>query len=190
MFKLVERMINVIGIKICRWALVQIYCRDVGVCCQSWGRQGRSFATNTLGEAINLHQCSVAGLNGYYSAFEWLQIILQLCGNDTKIMFISGCSAWIWSRPRSLILDLVPAPCCEPGPLWSHRNSFSLYIVCFPSLCIFIAMRYNSCSLYPCVYKSGKFPNNLYLEICPCPGNSCLSDLYQYDNLVSSNLSS
>ena len=44
----------------------------------------------------------------------------------------------------SLILDLVPAPCCEPGPHWSHRNSFSLYIVCFPSLGIFIAMRYNT----------------------------------------------
>ena len=26
--------------------------------------------TNTLGEAINLHQCSVAGLNGFYSKFE------------------------------------------------------------------------------------------------------------------------
>ena len=63
--------LDVIGIKICRWALVQIYSQDVGVCCQSWGRQGRSFATNTIGEAINLHQCSVAGLNGYYSAFEW-----------------------------------------------------------------------------------------------------------------------
>ena len=60
-----------IGIKICRWALVQIYSRDVGVCCQSWGGQGRIFATNTLGEAINLHQCSVADLNGYDSAFEW-----------------------------------------------------------------------------------------------------------------------
>ena len=66
-------------------------------------------------------------------------------------MFSSGFSAWIWYRlPAvnrdhwSLILDLVPAPCCEPGPLWSHRNSFSLYIVCFPSLGIFIAMRYNT----------------------------------------------
>ena len=83
-------MVPTIGIKISRWALVQIYSRDVGVCCQSWGR---SFATNTLGEAINLHQCSVAGLNGYYSAFEWYKIILQLCGNDTKIMFSNGCSA-------------------------------------------------------------------------------------------------
>ena len=69
--------------------------------------------------------------------------ILQLCGNDTKIMFSSGCSAWIWSQLWSLILDLVLAPCCEPGPLWSHRNSFSLYIVFFSSLGIFIAMRYN-----------------------------------------------
>ena len=60
-----------IGIKIRRWALVQIYSRDVGVCCKSWGRQGRSFATNTHGEAINLHQGSAAGLNGYYSEFEW-----------------------------------------------------------------------------------------------------------------------
>ena len=33
----------------------------------------------------------------------------------------------------------------EPGfgPLQSHRNSFSLNVVCFPSLGIFIAMRYN-----------------------------------------------
>ena len=38
---------NIIGIKICCWALVQIYSQDVGVCCLSWGRQGRSFATNT-----------------------------------------------------------------------------------------------------------------------------------------------
>ena len=42
-------------------------------------------------------------------------------------MFSSGFSVWIWSRLHavnrdhwSLILDLVPAPCCEPGPLWSH----------------------------------------------------------------------
>ena len=54
----------------------------------------------------------------------------------------SGASFWIWSRLRSLILDLVLAPCCEPGALLSHRNSFSLYIVCFPSLGSFIAMRY------------------------------------------------
>ena len=56
----------------------------------------------------------------------------------------SRASFWIWSRLSSLILDLVPAPCCEPGPLWSHRNSFSLYIVRFPSLGIFIAVRYNN----------------------------------------------
>ena len=62
---------SVIGIKICCWALVQIYSRDIGACCQSWGRQGRSFVTDTLGEAIHLHQCSVADFNGYYSAFEW-----------------------------------------------------------------------------------------------------------------------
>ena len=64
-------------------------------------------------------------------------------------MFSNGCWAWIWYRLRSLILDLVPAQslnldlvpadCCEPGPLWSQRNSFSL---CFPSPGIFIAMRY------------------------------------------------
>ena len=57
---------------------------------------------------------------------------------------------WIWSRLWSLILDLVPAPCCEPGPLWSHRNSFSLYIVCFPSPGIFIAMRYNTDHISKC----------------------------------------
>ena len=44
-------------------------------------------------------------------------------------MFFNGCGAWSWSRLRSLTLDLVPAPCYEPGPLWSHRNSFSLNIV-------------------------------------------------------------
>ena len=63
--------ISIIGIKIRRWALLQIYSRDVGVCCKSWGRQVRSFATNTHGKAMNRHQCSVAGLNGYYSEFEW-----------------------------------------------------------------------------------------------------------------------
>ena len=62
-----------IGIKMHRCALVQIYSQDedVGVCCKSWGRQGQSFATNTHGKAINLHQCSVVDLNGYYSEFEW-----------------------------------------------------------------------------------------------------------------------
>ena len=37
----------IIGIKIHHWALVEIYSRDVGVCCQIWGCQGRSFARNT-----------------------------------------------------------------------------------------------------------------------------------------------
>ena len=103
----------VTGIKICRWAKVQISSRDIGVCCQNWDSQGRSFATNNLGEAINLHQCSVAGLNGYYSAFEWYKFVLQLCGNDTTIFFC--CWAWVWSRLRSLSLDLVPSQEPQPG---------------------------------------------------------------------------
>ena len=32
--------------------------------------KAESLPTNTLVEAINLHQCSVADLNGYDSAFE------------------------------------------------------------------------------------------------------------------------
>ena len=85
-------------------------------------------------------------------------------------MFSNGCSAWIWSRLWSLILDLVPAPCCEPGPLWSHRNSFSLYIVCFPSPGIFIPMRYN-------IYLSCI----LILRWCRCErhkNNHCFSSFF------------
>ena len=38
---------------------------------------------------------------------------------------------------------MVPVHSSEPGPLSSHRYSFSLNIVGFPSPGIFIAMRYN-----------------------------------------------
>ena len=35
---------------------------------------------------------------------------------SSQYLFQRG-PTWIWSRLWSLILDLVPAPCCEPGPL-------------------------------------------------------------------------
>ena len=76
----------VIGIKNRRWALVKIYSRDVGVCCKSWGRQDRSFATNTHGEAINLHQCSVVGLNGYYQKL--INIKVSISGEMAIIPYI------------------------------------------------------------------------------------------------------
>ena len=70
--------------------------------------------------------------------------ILQLCGNDTKIMFVmvaqsgfgpgSGASFWIWSRLPAVNWDHFGA---------TETGSFSLYIVGFPSPGIFLAMRYN-----------------------------------------------
>ena len=66
----------------------------------------------------------------------------------------SGASSWIWSRLRSLILDLVPAqephpgfglaPCCEPKTtLKPQKQLLTEHSMCFPSPGIFIAMRCN-----------------------------------------------
>ena len=96
-----------IGIKICRWAFVQIYSWNVGVCCKSWGRQGQRFATNTVCEVMNLYQHSVAGLYGYYIAGLSDKNVLQLCENDTKIQLSNGWWAGTWSRLTM---------CSEPRP--------------------------------------------------------------------------
>ena len=64
------------------------------------------------------------------------------------------------------LLDLVPAHCCEPGPLWSHRNSFSLNIVCFPSPGIFIAMHYRM--MYRLPLDTLQFQLRAYQVTCIC----------------------
>ena len=39
--------------------------------------KAKAYPTKTLGKAINLHQCSVMGHNGYYGAFDCLFIFYE-----------------------------------------------------------------------------------------------------------------
>ena len=124
-----------IGIKIRRWAFVQIYSWNVGVCCKSWGRQGQRFATNTVCEVMNLYQHSVAGLYGYYIAGLSDRNVLQLCENDTKIQF---------SNEPGLGPD---SPCAVSRDHFKATETL-LNILCFPSYGIFIATCYNLCPIW------------------------------------------
>ena len=96
---------------------VQIYSRDVGVCCQCWGRQGRSFATNALCVKTmptytfgNMLKCI---LQSSYSTLP-ITILYKL----TLLIFVLGhlphCIPWRQMRQFS-VDALLSVLCLEGG---------------------------------------------------------------------------